>query len=59
MTFDGLRAALDRWIELQRAELDEFADRSEAGSMQGSLDAFEAVRDYLDTGREPMFMTLR
>jgi len=28
VTFDELRAALDRWIELQRAELDEFADRS-------------------------------
>ena len=54
-----LRARLDQWIELQEAELEEFADRTEADAMEGSLTAFEAVRDYLDTGRQPMFMTLR
>jgi hypothetical protein len=54
-----LRATLDRWIQLQEAELEEFANRSESEQMRGSLAAFEAVCDYLDTGREPMFLTLR
>jgi hypothetical protein len=54
-----LGTRLARWIVLQRAELTEFEDRYESEAMQGSLDAFEAVRDYLDTGHEPLFITLQ
>lgn len=52
----ALPAKLDEWIAEQEAELERHADRNEAAEMQGSLDAFEAVREYLETGNEPLFM---
>jgi len=53
-----LRAKLDEWTKIRDAELNDFIDRTEAEGMEAALEAFEGVRHYLDTGREPMFMTL-
>lgn len=59
MTLEKLRSKLVMWIDRQKEELDEFEDRNESEAMYGSLEAFEAVLAFIDTGKEPVFMTLK
>jgi hypothetical protein len=50
-----LRGKLDEWITIQESELSD-ADLREAEGMEAALEAYEAVRHYLNTGHEPLLL---